>query len=190
MYLHSHVSSQLLLIFCVDFSFCWLNLEIKLVFSGTEQLLYCRQAFIHYCGPHQVWKRTKKLHLIWVLTGSLSMLRQAGGWLTPWGNAASQEVSIVLKAVLSLVIPRKVVILPTTQAILAVRQVTGHLLPRQLGTQPGLAPPSTPRQTVLLPSWIVRFPRQPGAQPGLGLPRLPRQTVILPRQRVRSPRQA
>ena len=24
----------------------------------------CRQAFIHYCGLHQVWGRTEKLHLI------------------------------------------------------------------------------------------------------------------------------
>ena len=35
----------------------------------------CRQAFIHYCGLHQVWGRTEKLCLIWGLTGSLSMLR-------------------------------------------------------------------------------------------------------------------
>ena len=27
----------------------------------------CRQAFIHYCGLHQVWGITEKLHLIWVL---------------------------------------------------------------------------------------------------------------------------
>ena len=31
----------------------------------------CRQAFIHYCGLHQVWGITEKLHLIWVLRGSM-----------------------------------------------------------------------------------------------------------------------
>ena len=35
----------------------------------------CRQAFIHYCGLHQVWGRTEKLCLILFLTGSQSMLR-------------------------------------------------------------------------------------------------------------------
>ena len=45
----------------------------------------CRQAFIHYCGLHQVWRGTEKLHFIWVLRGSLSMLRTCKEvWKRKW----------------------------------------------------------------------------------------------------------
>ena len=51
----------------------------KLIFSGTELQLSWRQAFIHYCGLHQVWGKAEMQHLIWERTSSLSMLRTNRG---------------------------------------------------------------------------------------------------------------
>ena len=61
--------------FCVDFSFCWINLEASWFSLEQNSCCSCRQAFIYCCRLHQVWKRTEKTALIWVLGGSVGMLR-------------------------------------------------------------------------------------------------------------------
>ena len=67
------------------------------------------------------------------------------------------------KAALTVLSPRKEAIPPLlTQVILGLRQVTVQLLPRQLGTQPGLG---LPRQAVLFTRWIARSPRQARLHP-------------------------
>ena len=38
---------------------------VEVDFSGTELLIHWRQAFIHYCGLHQVWRIAERQHLIW-----------------------------------------------------------------------------------------------------------------------------
>ena len=41
--------------FDVGFSYCWINLEV-LKYSLEQYIGFVgRQAFIHYCGLHQVW---------------------------------------------------------------------------------------------------------------------------------------
>ena len=61
--------------YCVDFSFCCLLKYISGFLCNRTLVVDCRQAFIYYCGLHQVGGRTEKVCLIWFLTGSLSMLR-------------------------------------------------------------------------------------------------------------------
>ena len=67
----SHI---LLVQFCVDFLFCCI---IKQLVDSLGQNIGCwRQAFIQpTAGLHLVWGRTEILHLIWVLRGSMCMLR-------------------------------------------------------------------------------------------------------------------
>ena len=45
----------------VDFSYCWLNLQVKLYSLEQYIGLIWRQAFIHYCGLLQVWRVPGKL---------------------------------------------------------------------------------------------------------------------------------
>ena len=70
--IHKYINNCAL--FCVDFSFCCI---IKQLVDSLEQNIDCwRQAFIQpTAGLHQVWERTEMLHLIWVLRGSISILR-------------------------------------------------------------------------------------------------------------------
>ena len=67
--------------FCVDFSFCCLLKYMRSLSLEQNSGCICRQAFIHYCGLHQVWGRTEKLCLVWVLRDSMSMcyVGQYGG---------------------------------------------------------------------------------------------------------------
>ena len=45
--------------FGVDFSYCWINLEV-LKYSLEQNIGFVvRQAFIHYCGLHQVWREAE-----------------------------------------------------------------------------------------------------------------------------------
>ena len=64
---------------CVDFSFCCF-LKYTSSFSLEQNSgCSCRQAFIHYCGPHQVWGRTEELHLILEQHGR-EVLQLFKGW--------------------------------------------------------------------------------------------------------------
>ena len=53
--------------FDVDFSYCWLNLEVS--WYSLEQYIGCiiRQAFNYYCSLLQVWREAEKQVLIWDL---------------------------------------------------------------------------------------------------------------------------
>ena len=45
--------------FGVDFSYCWINVE-NLRYSLEQYIGFVvRQAFIHYCGLHQVWREAE-----------------------------------------------------------------------------------------------------------------------------------
>ena len=59
----------------------------------------CRQAFIHYCGLHQVWARTEKLCLIWVLRGSMSIYERFYAWQTEEENLRREHAQNLLGGV-------------------------------------------------------------------------------------------
>ena len=59
----------------IDFSFCWLNLEVSWFLWNRTSGWSLRQAFIHYCRLLQVWKGTRIHALICSLKCLLSMLR-------------------------------------------------------------------------------------------------------------------
>ena len=61
--------------FDVDFSFCWLNIEVNWWSLEQNIWLNCRQAFNYCCSLHQVWKDTEMHAFIWGLKCLLSMLR-------------------------------------------------------------------------------------------------------------------
>ena len=61
--------------FDVDFSYCWLNLEVSWYSLEQYIWLYCRQAFNYCCSLLQVWNDTEMQVLIWGLKCLLGMLR-------------------------------------------------------------------------------------------------------------------
>ena len=60
----SKILYALLLLFDVGFSFYCLLQQWRSFSLEQNSGYICRQPFIHYCGPHQVWGRTEKVHLI------------------------------------------------------------------------------------------------------------------------------
>ena len=163
--------NQTRVLFGVDFSFYWINLEASWFSLEQNSCCSCRQAFIYFSRLHQVRKGTEKTALIWDLTGSLSMWQHC----FPGSQQSALTTLPPGKAVLTVLCPRKEAIPPLlTQIILGLRQVTAQLLSRQLGAQPGLG---LPRQTALFPRWIARSSRQVGLCPLIAP--LPRQLAML-----------
>ena len=59
------IVTNMVISFDVDFSYCWLNLEVSWYSLEQYIWLYCRQVFNYCCSLLQVWKDTVMQVLIW-----------------------------------------------------------------------------------------------------------------------------